>query len=160
MRRKLSHLDTRGRVRMVDVGRKPVTSRVATARGRLFMRRATLAMLETGGHPKGDALAAAHLAGVMAAKRTAELVPLAHSLPLDGVNLSFGLDRATSVVDIEATVRTRARTGVEMEALTAVAVAALTLYDMLKSVDRAMVIGDIALWEKRGGRSGLYRRRT
>jgi cyclic pyranopterin phosphate synthase len=160
MRRKLSHLDARGRVRMVDVGRKPVTSRVATARGRLFMRRATLAMLETGGNPKGDALAAAHLAGVMAAKRTAELVPLAHSLPLDGVDLSFGLDRATSVVDIEATVRTRARTGVEMEALTAVAVAALTLYDMLKSVDRAMVIGDIALWEKRGGRSGLYRRRT
>jgi cyclic pyranopterin phosphate synthase len=144
---------------MVDVGHKPATTRTATARGRLFLQRSTLALLESGDHPKGDALAAAHLAGVMAAKRTADLIPLAHPLTLEGVDMTFGLDRATPAVDIESTVRSRGKTGVEMEALTAVAVAALTLYDMLKSVDRSMVIGDITLWEKRGGRSGLYRRR-
>jgi cyclic pyranopterin phosphate synthase len=159
MPRKLSHLDPRGRVRMVDVGRKPTTSRTATARGRLFLQR-DLALLESGDHPKGDALAAAHLAGVMAAKRTADLIPLAHPLTLDGVDMSFGLDREASAADIEATVRSRGRTGVEMEALTAVAVAALTLYDMLKSADRSMVIGDVALWEKRGGQRGVYRRRA
>jgi cyclic pyranopterin phosphate synthase len=156
---KLSHLDARGRVKMVDVGRKPVTRRSAIARGRVFMRRETLKLLESGRHKKGDAIATAHLAGVMAAKRTDGLIPLAHPLALDGVDLSFTLDRETPSVRIEARVRTRARTGVEMEALTAVAVAALTLYDMLKSADRAMVIGEIALWEKRGGRSGVYRRR-
>ena len=160
MPRKLSHLDARGRVRMVDVGGKPTTARTATARGRLFLQRATLRLLESGEHPKGDAIAAAHLAGVMAAKRTADLIPLAHPLTLDGVDMSFGLDRATPAVDIEATVRSRGRTGVEMEALTAVTVAALTLYDMLKAADRSMVIGEVALWEKRGGRRGVYRRRA
>lgn len=160
MARQPSHLDSRGRVRMVDVGRKPVTSREATARGRVFMQRRTLALIESGGHAKGDAIATAHLAGVMAAKRTSDLIPLAHPLALDGVDMSFSLDRETSSVGIEARVRTRARTGVEMEALAAVSVAALTLYDMLKSVDRGMVIGEITLWEKRGGRSGVYRRRA
>jgi cyclic pyranopterin phosphate synthase len=160
MRRKLTHLDASGRVRMVDVSAKSVTRRRAVARGRLFMKPATLRLLAGGRLPKGDAIAVAHLAGVMAAKRVGELIPLAHPLPLDGVHLTFELDPATSSVAIEARVSTRARTGVEMEALTAVSVAALALYDMLKSADRAMVIGDIALWEKRGGRSGVYRRRA
>jgi cyclic pyranopterin phosphate synthase len=160
MPRKLSHLDDQGRVRMVDVSRKPVTARVAIARGRVFMHRRTLALIEAGEHPKGDAIATAHIAGVMAAKRTHELIPLAHPLPIEGVDMAFSPDPATSSVAIEARVRTRGRTGVEMEALTAVAVAALTLYDMLKAVDRGMVIGEVALWEKRGGRSGTYRRRA
>lgn len=145
---------------MVDVGAKPVTGRVATARGRLFVERRTLRLLESGETPKGNALTAAHLAGVMAAKRTSEFIPLAHPLPIDGVDLTFEPDKASSSIGIEATVRCRGRTGVEMEALTAVSVAALTLYDMLKAVDRGMVIGEIALWEKRGGRSGTYRRRA
>ncbi len=145
---------------MVNVGAKRVTRRVAVARGRLFMKKSTLALLERGGHSKGDAIATAHLAGVMAAKRVSELIPLAHPLPLDGVDLAFEADAASGSVGIEARVATRARTGVEMEALAAVAVAALALYDMLKSVDRGMVIGDVALWEKRGGKSGVYRRRA
>jgi len=156
---RLSHLDARGRVRMVDVSRKPVTARTAMARGRVFMHRDTLELLRDGRTPKGDVLATAHLAGVMAAKRTAGLIPLAHVVPLDGVDLAFDLDAGSATVGIEARVRTRARTGVEMEALVAVSAAALTLYDMLKAVDRGMVIGEIALWEKRGGRSGTYRRR-
>ena len=143
---------------MVDVSGKRVTERWALARGRVFMHRETLEHLRQGSAPKGDVLATAHLAGVMAAKRTAEIVPLAHSIPLSGVDLAFSLDAEGSSVGIEARVRARSRTGVEMEALTAVAVAALTLYDMLKAVDRGMVLGDIALWEKRGGRSGVYRR--
>jgi cyclic pyranopterin phosphate synthase len=157
--RKLSHLDAKGRVRMVDVGAKKVTSRSATARGRVFMHRDTLALLRDGLAPKGDVIATAHIAGVMAAKRTSEIVPLAHPLPLDGIDMAFAPDEETASIQIEARVRTSARTGVEMEALTAVTVAALTLYDMLKAVDRGMVIGEIAVWEKRGGRSGVYRRR-
>jgi cyclic pyranopterin phosphate synthase len=145
---------------MVDVGAKRVTAREATARGRVFMHRDTLSLLRDGKTPKGDVLATAHLAGVMAAKRTSELVPLAHPIPIESIDLAFTLDDPTSSVGIEARVRTRARTGVEMEALTAVAVAALTLYDMLKAVDRGMVMGEFALWEKRGGRSGVYRRRA
>ena len=155
---RLSHIDARGRVRMVDVSRKQVTRREAVARGRVFMHRRTLDLLRDGRVPKGDVIAAAHVAGVMAAKRTSEIIPLAHTIPIEGVDLAFGLDDETASVGIEARVRTRARTGVEMEALTAVAVAALTLYDMLKAVDRGMVLGEIALWEKRGGRSGVYRR--
>ena len=143
---------------MVDVSRKRITARVAVARGRVFMHRGTLALIREGRAPKGDVLATAHLAGVMAAKRTSEIIPLAHSLPLESVELAFSFDSGTSLVGIEARVRTRARTGVEMEALTAVAAAALTLYDMLKAVDRGMVLGEFALWEKRGGRSGIYRR--
>ncbi|MBI1798597.1 MAG: cyclic pyranopterin monophosphate synthase MoaC [Candidatus Eisenbacteria bacterium] len=158
MPRKLSHLDRSGRVRMVDVSAKRVTARRAIARGRVFMHHDTLALLRGGQAAKGDAIAAAHLAGVMAAKRTSEIIPLAHAIPIDGVNLSFTLDAANSSVGIEASVTTRARTGVEMEALTAVTAAALTLYDMLKAVDRGMVIGEITLWEKRGGRSGVWRR--
>ncbi len=158
MQKKLTHVDGRGQVHMVDVSGKRVTERSALARGRVFMHRETLEQLRRGSVPKGDVLATAHLAGVMAAKRTAEIVPLAHSIPLSGVDLAFNLDAEGASVGIEARVRARGRTGVEMEALTAVAVAALTLYDMLKAVDRGMVLGEIALWEKRGGRSGVYRR--
>ena len=160
MRRKLSHLDPSGRVRMVDVSGKPATRREAVARGRVFMHRETLALLRSGRTPKGDVLAAAHLAGVMAAKRTSELIPLAHGIPIEAVDLAFTYDEGSASVGIEARVRTRARTGVEMEALTAAMVAALTLYDMLKSADRGMVMGEFALWEKRGGRTGVYRRRS
>ena len=160
MPRRLSHLDARGRVRMVDVGDKPVTTRVAVARGRVFMHRDTLALLREGASPKGDVLTTAHLAGVLAAKRTGEIIPLAHALILDGADLVFTLDEETASVGIEARVRARGRTGVEMEALTAVTVAALTLYDMLKAVDRGMVMGEFAVWEKRGGRSGVFRRRA
>ena len=143
---------------MVDVSAKRSTARTAIARGRVFMHRDTLQLLRDGRTPKGDVLATAHVAGVMAAKRTSELIPLAHSLPLEAVDLAFALQAASASVEIEARVRTRGKTGVEMEALTAVTVAALTLYDMLKAVDRGMVIGEIALWEKRGGRRGTYRR--
>jgi cyclic pyranopterin phosphate synthase len=143
---------------MVDVGDKPTTSRMALARGRVFMHRDTLSLLREQRVPKGDVLTTAHLAGVMAAKRTADLIPLAHPIPLDQVELAFTLEDDSSSVGIEARVRTRGRTGCEMEALTAVTVAALTLYDMLKAVDRGMVMGEFALWEKRGGRSGVYRR--
>jgi cyclic pyranopterin phosphate synthase len=144
---------------MVDVGGKRVTRRAAIARGRVFMHRDTLALLRSGRTPKGDVLATAHLAGVMAAKRTSEWIPLAHPVPLDSVELAFSFDIDSSSVTIEARARATGRTGVEMEALTAVMAAALTLYDMLKAVDRGMVMGEFALWEKRGGRSGLYRRR-
>ena len=159
MRSKLTHLDSRGRAKMVDVSGKPATARVAVARGRVFMKPATLALLESAEHPKGDAIAVAHVAGVMAAKRAHDLIPLAHPLTLDGVDLVFTPDAKNGSVGIEARVSTRGPTGVEMEALTAVTVAALTIYDMLKAVDKGMVIGEIALWEKRGGRSGTYRRR-
>ena len=145
---------------MVDVGRKPVTARSAVARGRVFMHRETLELLGEGRAPKGDVLTTAHVAGVLAAKRTAEIIPLAHPLALDAVDLAFSLDAESSSVGIEARVRSRGRTGVEMEALTAVTVAALTLYDMLKAVDRGMVMGEFAVWEKRGGRSGVFRRRA
>jgi len=145
---------------MVDVSGKRVTARVAVARGRVRMQAKTLVQLRAGRTAKGNVLATAHLAGVMAAKRTAEIIPLAHPLALDGVDLAFTFDAEDSAVEIESRVRTRGRTGVEMEALAAVMVAALTIYDMLKAVDRGMVMGDFALWEKRGGRSGVYRRRA
>jgi cyclic pyranopterin monophosphate synthase len=144
---------------MVDVSAKRVTRREAIARGVVSMSPKTLSALAADEAPKGNVLATAHLAGVLAAKRTAELIPLAHSLPLESVELRFEIDVEASAVRIESHVRCAGRTGVEMEALTAVSIAALTLYDMLKAIDRGMVIGEIALWEKRGGRSGVYRRR-
>ena len=143
---------------MVDVSAKGVTAREAVARGEVTMRGTTLAAIGAGGLPKGDVLAVARLAGIMAAKRTADLVPLCHPLPLSHVDVELTLDPGGSRVRIESRVRVEARTGVEMEALTAVAVAALTLYDMCKAIDRGMTIGPIRLVEKRGGRSGVYRR--
>ena len=158
MARRLSHLTETGDVRMVDVSHKAVTTRTAMARGRVFMHRDTLALVREERARKGNVLATAHLAGVMAAKRTGSLIPLAHNLPLDSVEIAFALDPETSSIGIESRVKSRGRTGVEMEALTAVVAAALTLYDMLKAADRGMVMGEFALWEKRGGRSGVYRR--
>jgi cyclic pyranopterin phosphate synthase len=155
---RLSHLDARGRVRMVDVTDKPVTARLAVAEGRVRLSPATLRTLRAGTAAKGDVLTTAHLAGVQAAKRTSELIPLAHPLALDAVSLEFRLVARPAAVAIVARVRTSGRTGVEMEALTAVSVAALTLYDMLKAIDRGMSIEHIRLREKRGGRTGAWTR--
>jgi cyclic pyranopterin monophosphate synthase len=154
---RLSHVDARGRVQMVDVGAKAVTSREAIARGSISMSAEARRLIRRGAVKKGDPLQAARLAGIMAAKQTATLIPLCHPLPLSGVDVDL-IPRARGY-DIEARVRTTAQTGVEMEALTAVAVAALTIYDMVKAVDKTMVIGDIRLMFKSGGRSGTYRRK-
>jgi cyclic pyranopterin phosphate synthase len=150
----LSHVDGRGRIRMVDVGAKPVTDREAVARGSIALSAEARRIVRSGSAQKGDPLQAARLAGILAAKKTASLIPLCHPLPLTHVDVA--LTPTARGYDIEARVRTSARTGVEMEALTAVAVAALTVYDMVKAVDRSMVIGDIKLAFKRGGRSGTY----
>jgi cyclic pyranopterin phosphate synthase len=154
--KRLSHIDRRGRVMMVDVGGKPVTAREAIARGSIRMSREALRQIRTGAVKKGDPLQAARLAGIMAAKQTSALIPLCHPLPLSSVHVE--LIPVARGYTIEARVRTTAQTGVEMEALTAVAVAALTIYDMVKAVDKRMVIGDIRLTFKAGGRSGTFRR--
>jgi cyclic pyranopterin phosphate synthase len=156
-RKQLTHVDARGRVSMVDVGEKAVTTREAIARGEITMSSQALRLIRRGEVKKGDPLQAARIAGIMAAKRTSELIPLCHPLPLSKVGVELTPTRRGYA--IEARVRTTAQTGVEMEALTAVAVAALTIYDMVKAVDKAMVIGDIYLVEKTGGASGHYRRR-
>ena len=152
----LTHLDEQGRARMVDVGEKPITVREAVARGEVRMQVETLRLIAQGGVPKGDVLAVARVAGIMAAKRTHELVPLCHPLPISFIGLEFDLREEADVglVAIEATARTSAQTGVEMEALTAVSVAALTIYDMCKAVDRAMRVTDVRLARKSGGQSG------
>jgi len=154
MSSKLSHLDESGRARMVDVGAKPDTDRLAVAKGAVVMRPETLALIREGAIKKGDVLSVAQLAGVMAAKRTAELIPLCHPLPLTQITVDLELDDELPGVQITATVRTVGKTGVEMEALTAVSVAALTVYDMAKAAEKTMRIQDIRLVEKRGGRSG------
>ncbi|HKB14292.1 MAG TPA: cyclic pyranopterin monophosphate synthase MoaC [Vicinamibacterales bacterium] len=153
----LSHVDARGRVKMVDVGDKPVTTREAIARGSITMSAEARRQIRAGAVRKGDPLQTARLAGILAAKQTSALIPLCHPLPLSGVDVELTPTRRG--YDIEARVRTAAQTGVEMEALTAVAVAALTIYDMIKAVDKAMVIGEIRLEYKSGGRSGTYRRK-
>ena len=150
----LSHLDDSGRAHMVDVGHKPDTERSATARGAVRMRSETLALIQAGAMKKGDVLTVAQLAGIMAAKRTSELIPLCHPLPLHQVEVTLELDPALPGVQITATARTSGKTGVEMEALTAVSVAALTVYDMAKAVEKTMQITDIRLVEKHGGQSG------
>ena len=139
---------------MVDVGSKPDTERVAVAKGEIIMRPETLALIQEGGIPKGDVLAVAQVAGVMAAKRVAELIPMCHPLLLTHVQVDFAPDEERSLIEIAATVKTTGKTGVEMEALTAVSVAALTIYDMCKAVDRAMRITNIRLVRKSGGKSG------
>jgi cyclic pyranopterin monophosphate synthase len=153
----LTHVDARGRIRMVDVGDKPPTDREAIARGSIAMSAQARRLVRTGRAKKGDPLQAARLAGIMAAKQTASLIPLCHPLPLSTVGVELTPTRRG--YEIEARVRTTARTGVEMEALTAVAVAALTIYDMVKAVDRSMTIGDIHLDFKSGGRTGTFGRR-
>ena len=155
----LSHFDERGASRMVDVGHKGVTSRMARATGRVVMAPETLALVRDRKLAKGDVLEVARLAGIMAAKRTADLIPLCHPLPLDSVLLDFTFPDERTIA-IEATTSVSARTGVEMEALTAVCVAALTIYDMAKSVDRGMTITDVRLEEKSGGKSGNFQRGT
>jgi cyclic pyranopterin monophosphate synthase len=156
----LTHLDAQGQAHMVDVGAKADTEREAIATGRVFMQPATLALLRAGNLPKGDVLGTARVAGIMAAKRTSELIPLCHPLLLTKVSVEFEFDEDASAVEITATVRCRGQTGVEMEALTAVSVAALTIYDMAKAVERGMIISDIRLLEKRGGKSGVWERET
>ncbi len=153
----LTHFDARGNATMVDVSGKPATVRIATARGRVVMQPATLELIRSGKASKGDVLGVARLAGIMAAKRTADLIPLCHPLALSAVEVELQPDEAASAVEIEATVRTTGQTGVEMEALTAVSVAALTVYDMCKSVDRGMRIEAIRLTQKSGGKSGEFR---
>ena len=153
---KLTHIDDQGDARMVDVSEKAETLRVATAVGRVAMQPATIALIEQGGVKKGDVLSVARLAGIMGAKRTSDLIPLCHPLALNSVDLVLRLDAANAAVLIEATAKVTGRTGVEMEALTAVSIAALTIYDMCKAADREMQIGDIRLTHKSGGKSGTY----
>ena len=157
-RRRLSHLDRAGRPRMVDVSDKPATARRAVAEGIVRLDQETISLIVDGGGAKGDVLAVAELAGVMGAKRTSELIPLCHPIPLTDVRVELRPDRAASGIRIRAEAATIGPTGVEMEALTAVAVAALTVYDMVKSVDRGAEIGELRLLEKSGGRSGEWRR--
>jgi cyclic pyranopterin phosphate synthase len=152
----LTHLDEAGQARMVDVSAKEVTERTATARGEISMLPETLALIQDGTVPKGDVMAAARLAGIMAAKRTADLIPLCHPLALSSVTVDLACVPERNCVTIEATCKLAGRTGVEMEALPAVSVAALTIYDMCKAVDRAMTIGGIQLVHKAGGKSGTY----
>jgi cyclic pyranopterin phosphate synthase len=154
MSSELSHVDEKGQARMVDAGDKPDTSRVAIAKGEIVMRAETLALIETDSIAKGDVLGVSQLAGVMGAKRTAELIPLCHPLPLNQVTVDFEIDHDLPGVLIIASAKTYGKTGVEMEALTAVSIAALTIYDMAKSAEKTMRIQNIRLIEKQGGRSG------
>ncbi|MEE9254991.1 MAG: cyclic pyranopterin monophosphate synthase MoaC [Pseudomonadales bacterium] len=157
---KLTHLDDSGNARMVDVGAKPITRREARARARVRMEPDTLRLIEGGGHTKGDVLAVARVAGIQAAKRCSDLIPLCHPLMLESVSVEFRCDAAQSAVEVETVCRVSGQTGVEMEALTAAAVAALTIYDMCKAVDRGMTIEDVSLLEKRGGKSGHWVRES
>jgi cyclic pyranopterin phosphate synthase len=154
----LTHVDSKGRIRMVDVGGKAVTDREAVARGWIAMSKTARTLIRSGTNKKGDPIQAARLAGIMAAKKTSDLIPLCH--PLNLSHIAVDLTPNKKGYDIEARVRISGKTGVEMEALTAVAVAALTLYDMVKAVDKSMVIGGIELVEKKGGKSGHYKRNT
>jgi cyclic pyranopterin monophosphate synthase len=156
--RELTHLDDKGQAAMVDVGDKTVTSRMARASGRVYMSPETLSAIREWQVPKGDVLSAARIAGIMAAKRTPELIPLCHTLLLSKVAVDFEIDEVQNCVQITSTVRCKGQTGVEMEALTAVSVAALTIYDMAKALEKTMVIGDISLLEKTGGKSGEWQR--
>ena len=158
MSTKPTHLDEHGRARMVDVGGKAVTERVCTARGEVRMGRTTLDAIASGAAPKGDVLATARIAGIQAAKRAGEWIPLAHPMPLDAVEVRLEPDAAASCIRIEATVRAHWRTGVEMEAMVAVSAAGLTIYDMCKAMDRAMSVTEVRLVRKSGGKSGVWLR--
>jgi cyclic pyranopterin phosphate synthase len=157
MSKHLTHLDESGRAKMVDVGQKPDTERVAVARGSVIMQPETLQLIIEGNLKKGDVFAVAQLAGIMAAKRTSDLIPLCHPLALSHIDVTCTANRAENRVDIEAIARLRGKTGVEMEALTAVTVAGLTVYDMAKAVDRSMRLTDVRLVRKEGGQSGVWR---
>lgn len=153
---KLTHFDAKGDAVMVDVAAKPVTERVAIAGGSIVMQAETLKRIREGQIAKGDVLAVARLAGIMAAKRTGDLIPLCHPIGLDAVSIEFAIDDARSAVDVTATCKVHGRTGVEMEAMCAVSVAALTIYDMCKAIDRGMKIGEVRLLKKSGGKSGDF----
>jgi cyclic pyranopterin phosphate synthase len=155
---KLSHLDGEGKARMVDVTEKEPTLREAVATGKVVMHPGTLSLIEAGGVPKGDVLGVARVAAVMAAKKTGDLIPMCHPLELTGIDIAFRTDAERGEITVEARVKTVGRTGVEMEAMTAVSVACLTIYDMCKSVDRQMRLTDIVLAAKKGGKSGTYER--
>ena len=158
MSKAFTHLNADGKAQMVDVGGKASTERVARAQARVFMSAETLAMIDDGSHKKGDVLSVARIAGIQAAKQCSHLIPLCHPLMLTSVTVDLALDAESSCVTIEATCRLSGQTGVEMEALTAASVSALTVYDMCKAVDKEMVINDVTLLEKSGGRSGHYTR--
>lgn len=166
LRASLSHLDSRGKARMVDVTRKPITHRVAVARGEVHMSTQTIRLIQENHLAKGDALAVARIAGIQAAKKTSELIPLCHPLSLTDLDLSFQFrtpqlrNFSAGAIMVESRISCTGPTGVEMEALTAVAIACLTLYDMVKSTDRSATITNICLVEKRGGKSGTFRRKT
>jgi cyclic pyranopterin phosphate synthase len=159
MLKKLTHLDEQGRACMVDVSGKQSTEREAIARGSVYAKPETIAMIEDKKMPKGDVFCVARIAGTMAAKKTSELIPLCHPLPILSVVIDLGIDKKNGKIDIVANVKVAGQTGVEMEALTAVSASALAIYDMCKAVDRDIVISDIMLVEKRGGRSGVFRRK-
>ena len=158
VKKRLTHFDARGAAHMVDVGEKPATHRVAVASGRIHMRPATLRLVAAGRAKKGDVLGVARLAAIQAAKRTPELIPLAHPIALTRIAVEFAFNKKNSTLGLTARVECRGQTGVEMEALTAAAVGLLTVYDMLKAVDRGMTLQAIRLEEKRGGKSGVFRR--
>ena len=165
--KKLTHIDKKGRPKMVDVGSKPLTERMAVAMGSVYMKKETFKLIKAGKLSKGDVLNVAKLAGIMAAKKTSEIIPLCHPLNITSVDIDFKLvgdstlrDEKKSRIDIESRVKITGQTGVEMEALTAVSAAALTIYDMCKAVDKEMVISDIMLMEKRGGKSGIFKRKN
>ncbi len=155
---KLTHFDKEGKARMVDVTEKPTTSREAVASGSVSAKAATIELIKMGRVEKGDVLGVARVAGIMAAKKTSELIPMCHPLNIASITINFNIDTKRNKIDIETTVKVTGQTGVEMEALTGTSVAALTIYDMCKAVDREMVIGDIMLMEKSGGKSGHFKR--
>ena len=155
---KLTHFNQEGDAHMVDVGEKPVSHRIAIADGRIRMQAQTLQLIQSGAHKKGDVLGIARVAGIMASKKTADLVPLCHPLSLTSIEVEFEIEEAPAAVYCKVTVETRGQTGVEMEALTAVQIALLTIYDMCKAVDRGMTLQDIGLLKKSGGKSGTWKR--
>lgn len=154
----LTHMNKDGRARMVDVSEKNDTARIAVAKGKIRMEKGTLSVIESGKAKKGDVLAVAQVAGIMAAKNTWDIIPMCHPIPITGCDLSFDIDYEENSIEITATIKTIGKTGIEMEALTAVSAAALTIYDMVKAIDRSMVISEIRLMEKSGGKSGEFRR--
>lgn len=157
--KKLSHLDKKGKAKMVDITEKPVTHREAVARGSVLMKPETLQLITDKKVPKGDVLSVARIAGIMAAKRTSDFIPMCHPLNITSVDIHLNLNRKKQAIDIEARVQCSGKTGVEMEALTAISITALTIYDMCKAIDKEMVISEIMLLEKRGGKSGIFKRR-
>jgi len=155
---KLTHFNQQGEAHMVNVGEKPISHRIAIADGRIRMQTETLTLIQSGGHKKGDVLGIARIAGIMGAKKTSDLIPLCHPLALTSVEVEFSIEEAPAAIYCKATAETRGQTGVEMEAITAVQVSLLTIYDMCKAVDRGMVLHDVALLSKSGGKSGTWTR--